>query len=1024
MPTKIELTLEQSQQGVSNDVLRCKDAHLLLNGEKCHFMVKEGIVLGHKILLQQEFDIEIKDKKGIENVVADHLSRIDNNESSDDNEVDDNFPRETLMEINTKNEPWFADFAYNLVGDIIPKGMMYQQKNKFFSDLKYYTGRNPIFSKYVLTGINFMGPFPKSHKFEYILGAIDYVSKWAEAQAFPTNDALVVVSFLKKLFCRFGMPKALISDRGTHFCNKIMEKTMKKYRVNHRFSTSYHPQISGQVENTNRALKRILKKTIKDNPAIWSRKLDDALWAFRTAYKTPTGTTAYKLIYGKNCHIPFKIEHHAYRHVKNCNPDLIAAGEKRMFQLHELDELRYQAYENYKLDDEEKDDKEGDVDYEDDETESDEDDIYRYKIRVGKDEDEEMLNAGVEDSDKGDEEVTDAAKADAEKTSEVKDDAKKTKLPPTISSLSVSSGFGDQFLKLSSDYTLVSIVKDTTDAEINLLLEIKIQSKVPQIQSPSMLRVPISVISEPSVPTLVQEYFSIATVTTLPPLSVSTTSSLRVAKLEKDVSELKKIDLSTESLASLKTQVPFVKIPELPKKWTPTVDLEQESEKTPSEILKIKKKQAEKQKMLKFTIKSTDKAALKEYDQKSALYHTMHANKNHDDDEDNDNEDPPAGPNQCKNTNRRRTKESESSKKPSTTKEALKGKSLSKGSKTSKFASAKEPVEEPIAEVVMDNVGDDVVHNDDQTQDASEPKTAKTSNPEWFTQPPMPPTSDPKWNKRQVVHDQPEQPWFNKMVFDTKDPLTFDDLMATPIDFSNHLTVAVDYFFNNDLEYLKYSDPERMYTTSITKTKAARYEIKRIEDLVNKFSKHNVYSTKKILGVKSVSVKKLHGYGQLENIVLKRADRQLYKFKEGDFVDLYLNEIKDMLLLIMALHMFTRSLVIKKRVKDLQLGVESYQKKLNITSPQQTFLEIQFKELYTLSHKPPGVIYEDLTKQKRVMRADELYKFSDGTLKKVRDKLHHRIHDFRLEYNKELTRRKWTAIDRKRSELMVRCVKE
>ncbi|GJW27848.1 hypothetical protein Tco_0044723 [Tanacetum coccineum] len=208
---------------------------------------------------------------------------------------------------------------------------------------------------------------------------------------------------------------------------------------------------------------------------------------------------------------------------------------------------------------------------------------------------------------------------------------------------------------------------------------------------------------------------------------------------------------------------------------------------------------------------------------------------------------------------------------------------------------------------------------------------------------------------------------------------------------------------------------------------------------MNKFSKHNVYSTKKIMGVKSVSVKKLHGYGHLEEIMVKRADRQFYKFKEGDFVDLHLNDIEDMLLLavqhklfhltdsdivdfIVALCMFTRSLVIKKRVEDLQLGVESYQKKLNITPPQQTFPEIEFKELYTPSHKPPGVIYEDLTKQKRVMRADELYKFSDGTLKKVQDELHHRIRDFHLEYNKEMPRRKWTAIDRKRSELMVELI--
>nr|GEV87792.1 reverse transcriptase domain-containing protein [Tanacetum cinerariifolium] len=137
------------------------------------------------------------------------------------------------------------------------------------------------------------------------------------------------------------MPKALISDRGIHFYNKIMEKTMKRYGVNYRFSTSYHPQTSGQVENTNRALKRILEKTVKDNHAIWSRKLDDALWAFHTAYKTLTGTIPYKLIYGKNCHLPFEIEHRAYWALKNCNSDLIAAGEKRMFQLHELDELRH-----------------------------------------------------------------------------------------------------------------------------------------------------------------------------------------------------------------------------------------------------------------------------------------------------------------------------------------------------------------------------------------------------------------------------------------------------------------------------------------------------------------------------------------------------------------------------------------------------------------------------------------------------------------------------------------------------------
>ncbi|GKC57700.1 reverse transcriptase domain-containing protein [Tanacetum coccineum] len=105
------------------------------------------------ILLLQEFDIEIKDKKGTENVVVDHLSRIDNNESSDDSEVDDNFPRETLMEINTRIEPWFTDFANYLVGDIIPKRMMYQQKNKFFFDLKRYFWEEPYLFKICSDGM-------------------------------------------------------------------------------------------------------------------------------------------------------------------------------------------------------------------------------------------------------------------------------------------------------------------------------------------------------------------------------------------------------------------------------------------------------------------------------------------------------------------------------------------------------------------------------------------------------------------------------------------------------------------------------------------------------------------------------------------------------------------------------------------------------------------------------------------------------------------------------------------------------
>ncbi|GJY76766.1 reverse transcriptase domain-containing protein [Tanacetum coccineum] len=121
---------------------------------------------------------------------------------------------------------------------------------------------------------------------------------------------------------------------------------MSKYGVTHRLSTPYHPQTSGQVEVTNRGLKRILERTVGENRASWSDKLDDALWAFRTAYKTPIGCTPYKLVYGKACHLPVELEHKAYWALKHANFDLKTAGDHRKLQLNELSELRDQAYEN------------------------------------------------------------------------------------------------------------------------------------------------------------------------------------------------------------------------------------------------------------------------------------------------------------------------------------------------------------------------------------------------------------------------------------------------------------------------------------------------------------------------------------------------------------------------------------------------------------------------------------------------------------------------------------------------------
>nr|GFA20567.1 reverse transcriptase domain-containing protein [Tanacetum cinerariifolium] len=302
---------------------------------------------------------------GAENLAVDHLSRLEKPYENvlDPKEINETFPLETLSTVTfcgDSSAPWFVNFANYHAGNFIVKGMSSQQKNKFFKDVKHYFWDDPFLFKicadqvirrcvhgkealdileafhngptgghhganltakknsiqickiYDVWGIDFMGPFPSSRGNKYILVAVDYLSKWVEAKALPTNDARVVCKFLKSLFARFGTPRAIISDRETYFCKDQFAKVMHKYGVNHHLSTAYHPQTSGQVEVSNRGLKRILERTIGQNRASWSDKLDDALWAFRTAYKTPIGCTPYKLVYGKACHLLMELEHKAY----------------------------------------------------------------------------------------------------------------------------------------------------------------------------------------------------------------------------------------------------------------------------------------------------------------------------------------------------------------------------------------------------------------------------------------------------------------------------------------------------------------------------------------------------------------------------------------------------------------------------------------------------------------------------------------------------------------------------------------
>nr|GFB62946.1 reverse transcriptase domain-containing protein [Tanacetum cinerariifolium] len=328
------------------------------------------------ILLLQEFDFKVIDTRGAKNYAADHLSRLENPYENifDPKEINETIPLESLNKVAHKDPstPWFADLANYHAGNFIIKGMTSQQKKKFFKDARHYfwddsylfrTCADQIIRRCVAAKKVFDSGFywPSIYKdaFElvkhcdscqrqgnkYILVAVDYLSKWVEAKALPTNDAQVVVKFLKSLFSRFGTPKSIINDRGTHFCNDQFSRVMAKYGVTHRLSTAYHLQTSGQVEVTNRGLKRILERTVGENRATWSDKLEDVLWAFRTAFKTSIGCTPYRLVYDKACHLPLELEHKAYWALKHINFDLKTAGDHWKLQLNELNELRDQAYE-------------------------------------------------------------------------------------------------------------------------------------------------------------------------------------------------------------------------------------------------------------------------------------------------------------------------------------------------------------------------------------------------------------------------------------------------------------------------------------------------------------------------------------------------------------------------------------------------------------------------------------------------------------------------------------------------------
>nr|XP_033513044.1 uncharacterized protein K02A2.6-like [Nicotiana tomentosiformis] len=262
-----------------------------------------------KELLAVEFDVAIGDQKGTENQVDDHLSRLENYEHVEEgDQIKEVFPDEQLFAIPPRppSPPWYVDYvnyldepylykqcADQLMRRCIPKKevelVLY---NCHASPYGGHRGGDRTSAKghemplnnipevgiFDVWGIDFMRPFPLSRGNKYILLAVDYVSKWVEAIALPTNDAMVVAAFVKKnIFSRLGNPHALISDERTHLCNRLLNNLLAKYGVRHRVATTYHPQTSGQVEVSNREIKQILEKTVSVNRKDWAAKLDDAL---------------------------------------------------------------------------------------------------------------------------------------------------------------------------------------------------------------------------------------------------------------------------------------------------------------------------------------------------------------------------------------------------------------------------------------------------------------------------------------------------------------------------------------------------------------------------------------------------------------------------------------------------------------------------------------------------------------------------------------------------------------------------
>ncbi|GJR61843.1 hypothetical protein Tco_1504005 [Tanacetum coccineum] len=410
----------------------------------------------------------------------------------------------------------------------------------------------------------------------------------------------------------------------------------------------------------------------------------------------------------------------------------------------------------------------------------------------------------------------------------------------STSSQSVSSNYSYQFLISSPEHSLLGTVKESEDAEITSMVDVQIQQEIPVALSVPLLDVLASAI--PPTP---------------PPIQTTTTTTAEAPSSTTVIPDSKTLSTLQLRVSDLEQE-------------KPNEPLEKDSQKSVADIYKIKMEHAEKNKSyLKHPTHEayyealTESLILDEDDmEKAKTIEDSTKKKRQNGDRD---QDPYARPDQ-----------------------GLKKRKTSKDAKPSKKPNLTD------TDILL-NQGDDMGNTEEKLNVETAPMPDKST---WFMQPSRPPTLDPKWNKGKLVENTPAQNWLNDLANAGKPPLTFNDLMNNPIDFSafvmnRRLTVPIDFFFNNDLEYLRGGSTDRKYTASITKTKAAKYDVEGIEDMVPKLcspvkKKLNISKPQ----IRDVDLSRIASYttilehqGVIYEDKLKRRrlmrTEELYKFNDG-----------------------------------------------------------------------------------------------------------------------------------------------